>query len=595
MPVTPTLSAHQRKLAAAAEALQRGRVAEGEALLREVLASRPSNAEALWQLGQLTMRAGRVNEAERLFGRLTRAEPKSAAAHTSRGFALAHLGRLNEALASFERVVALTPRDSDAWSNRGIALTNLRRTVDAAASFRKAVELRPDNGHAHNNLGIALTNLGRFPDAIASFDRAIGLMPGNAEYHVNRGVTFGHMAQFEDALDSYDRAAALVGVFMEAHRGRAGALENLARYDEALLAYDQALALAPQDVGALTGRANVNYAMGQHDQALTDYAAATGVDANYADAHWDESLCRLAMGDYEHGWEKYEWRWKSALAHAKPAIPGSPWLGDTPIEGKTILVLGEQGLGDSLQFCRYLPTLAARARVILEVPRPLAGLLAKLEGVSAVIVAGDRRPAFDAWAPMMSLPLAFRTTLATIPATVPYLRADPEQTAGWRDRLASLPGRKVGLVWSGAPRPEDPHSYAIDRRRSMTLAHFAPLASVPGVSLISLQKGAPAEQTKNPPDGMTLHDWTDELDDFENTAALVEALDLVIAVDTSVAHLAGGLGKPVWVLNRFDLCWRWLRNRTSSPWYPTARLFHQQTPGAWPDAMRDVAAALRAW
>jgi len=245
-----------------------------------------------------------------------------------------------------------------------------------------------------------------------------------------------------------------------------------------------------------------------------------------------------------------------------------------------------------LQFCRYVPMLARRARVILEAPRPLVRLLSGLEGVAAIVAEGEPPPEYDGWIPLMSLPLAFGATLGTIPRSIPYLHADPERSAMWKARLGALPGRKVGLVWAGSPRHGQPRANLIDRRRSMPLSHYAPLAGVPGISLISLQKGDASGQA--PPDGTRLHDWTGELHDFADTAALVDALDLVVSVDTSVVHLAGALGKPVWVLNRYDQCWRWLWGRTDSPWYPTARLFQQRTPGDWAGVVSDVADALRA-
>jgi hypothetical protein len=219
-------------------------------------------------------------------------------------------------------------------------------------------------------------------------------------------------------------------------------------------------------------------------------------------------------------------------------------------------------------------------------------MLSSLDCDVQIVARGDELPRFDAWVPMLSLPLAFRTTVATIPAAVPYLHADPQQSAVWQTRLAALPGRKIGLVWAGSPLSPQPKALAMDRRRSMTLQQFAPLAEIAGLCLVSLQKGDAATQARNPPDGMMLHDWTEELWDFADTAELIDALDLVISVDTSVVHLTGALGKPVWVLNRFDQCWRWLSDRTDSPWYPTARLFRQPAPGDWSSVIREVAAAL---
>lgn len=267
-------------------------------------------------------------------------------------------------------------------------------------------------------------------------------------------------------------------------------------------------------------------------------------------------------------------------------------MGETPLAGRTLLVHAEQGFGDTLQFCRYLTLLPAEARVLVAVQAPLIRLLRTLPRAVTLLHQGDVLPAIDLHCPLMSLPLAVGTTLETIPAAVPYLSAEPEAVAAWRRRLAPLPGWRVGLCWAGDPRPHLPGAHAVDRRRSLSLAAFAPLASVPGVTFVSLQKGPPAAQAVAPPPGLTLHDWTGELEDFADTAALVAALDLVITADTSVAHLAGALGKKVWILNRFDACWRWLMERTDSPWYPTARLFTQTVPGDWDSVIAAVTQAL---
>ena len=596
-PVRPKLDPAKldpAKLDLATRAIQLGQVVRAEALLREIIDERPSNVEAVGQLGRLLLGLGRPEEAERLFGRVIRSRPRSDAAHDGRGVALTQLGRLNEALASFDRAVARNPSDAGYWNNRGLALAALGRWADAVRSYEKSLVQGLDAPGTHNNLGIALDRLKRYAEALDSYDRAIRLDPRPVDALVNRGQTLIHMTRFADALDSHDRAIALDPNNPNAHQARGLALEGLCRYADATAAYHVAIALDPRHVDALTGRANVSYNQGHFEEALKDYAAAIAVDPSHGPARAFESMCRLATGDYAQGWKNYESRWQAGLDIGKADLPGRPWLGDFPIDGKTILVRPEQGLGDSLQFCRYVPMLAARAAVIVEAPRSLSRLFGGLKGVSRIVLPRDRLPHVDARVSMMSLPLAFGTTVATIPSAVPYLYADPEQSAAWRKRLAPLPGRKIGLVWAGSPRPEDPNAHAVDQRRSMTLQHFAPLAMVPGLCLISLQKGLPAAQARTPPAGMVLHDWTEELDDFADTAALIEALDLVISVDTSVVHLAGALGKPVWVLNRYDLCWRWLRGRTDSPWYPTARLFHQRSPGDWSGVIQDIAAALSA-
>ena len=254
----------------------------------------------------------------------------------------------------------------------------------------------------------------------------------------------------------------------------------------------------------------------------------------------------------------------------------------------------EQGLGDTLQFCRYAPAVAAKgATVILEVPAPLKSLMRTLPGVEHVVSEYDPSRPFDFHCPLMSLPLAFGTRVETIPAPVPYLWPNPFRTSAWRERLARLGGIKVGLVWAGSARLGNPGALLIDRRRSMRLQQMWPFGAIEGVTLVSLQKGEPASQTRPPPPGLAINDWTDELGDFADTAALIEALDLVISVDTSVAHLAGALGKPVWVLNRHDRCWRWLLDREDTPWYPTMRLFTQPRPGDWASVVRRVSGELR--
>jgi hypothetical protein len=275
------------------------------------------------------------------------------------------------------------------------------------------------------------------------------------------------------------------------------------------------------------------------------------------------------------------------------------WLGETELAGRTLLVHAEQGFGDTLQFCRYLSLLPPGAHIIFEVQQPLLRLMQCLPrpvppGAQITLVAlGDKLPRFDLQCPMLSLPLAFGTTLETIPRRARYLLADPTLTGPWRSRLAALPGLRVGICWSGDPRPHQPDANVIDRRRSTVLASWAPLAALRGISLVSLQKGAGTQQLAEQPPGLTIHDWTNELEDFADTAALMDALELVITVDTATAHLAGALGKPVWILNRFDACWRWLTDRRDSPWYPTARLFRQSTAGNWDAVFAEVTAALR--
>jgi lipoprotein NlpI len=490
--------------------------------------------------------------------------------------------------------VALRPDDAAAYYSRGNTLRDLGRSAAALASYDRAIALRPGHAEAYNNRGNLARDQGRAEAALADYERAIALRPEFAEAHYNRGTALRDLRRPEAAVAAYDRAIAARPDFAEAHNNRGNALRDLDRPEAALLSYGNAIKSRPDYAEACYSRGAVLWDLGRPEEALPCYDQALALKPDFVEARYNKGICHLALGDYERGWEGFEWRRKSRFVPPRGDLSGAPWLGDFPIAGKTILVHAEQGFGDSLQLCRYVPLLAALATVVLEVPRPLLRLFARLPGVTRIVAHGDPLPPFDARIPMMSLPLAFRATRATIPAAVPYLTAGPERSAVWRRRLAALPGRKIGLVWAGSPLRGLPRAEAMDRRRSISLQQYAPLTAVPGLCLISLQKGEPAAQTRTPPAGMVLHDWSEELSDYADTAALVDALDLVISVDTSVAHLAGGLGKPVWVLNRYDQCWRWLRNRTDSPWYPTARLFQQRSPGDWAGVLRAVADALRA-
>jgi tetratricopeptide (TPR) repeat protein len=606
---------------------QQGQLADAERICHDILREQPHVFDAWYLLGVIASRTQRFDLAIARFAAAIALRPDHAAAFINRGAALASLGRIEDALESYAAAIALRPDSAEAHTNHAAALAELRRPAEALASCDRAIALRPDHAAAHYNRGNASRDLQRFDDALASYDTAIALQPGNAAAFNNRGAVLAVLGRFEEALASYDQAIELRPNAAETWNNRGAVLADLGRLDEALACYDRAIALRPDHVRAHKNRGSALGGLGRLEDALSASDRAIALRPDYAEAHADRAAaltnlgrieeallscdraialqpdiaearfnkgaCHLALGDFERGWEGFEWRWKSRFGPPCPSLPGLPWLGETSIENKTILVRAEQGNGDSLQFCRYVPMLAEFAKVILDVPRSLRRLLSGLDGGPRIISDDEPLPPFDAWIPVMSLPLAFHTTLATIPARIPYLSADPERVAAWRLRLAALSGRKVGLVWAGSPFSLQPRAQAMDRRRSVALAHYGPLAAVPDIRWVSLQKGDAAAQARTPPAGMVLHDWTDELDDYADTAALVEALDLVISVDTSVVHLAGALGKPVWVLNRYDQCWRWLRGRTDSPWYPSARLFRQRSPGDWSGVISEVVAALR--
>jgi hypothetical protein len=364
--------------------------------------------------------------------------------------------------------------------------------------------------------------------------------------------------------------------------------------DEAEGLFRRALALGVDPI-----RANSNLSLALMEQVRPEEAEQCCRDAlrmkpNYPEARANLALALLMMGRLEEGWREYEARWAvEMMAEPLPMLPQPRWIGQE-LNGETVLLYAEQGFGDTLQFCRYVPMVAAAGgRVVLVVPKSLHRLMTTLDGVAAVLQdEGDFLPAFDYHCPLLSLPFAFGTTLETIPAATPYLHADP---SAWAATLGKLPGLKVGLVWAGKSRIAQPHAVAIDKRRSMRLADMAPLFSVPGCSFVSLQLGPPESQMRRQPAALHLHDFSDRLADWADTADLIAGLDLVIGVDTAVVHLAGALGKPVWMLNRFDSCWRWFIGRDDSPWYPTLRQFRQTRAGDWAGVIERVKRALEEW
>jgi Flp pilus assembly protein TadD len=476
----------------------------------------------------------------------------------NRGFELHVQGRLAEAEACYRHALRLDPDFKEAWMNLGLVLLATNRAGEAKACQRMALNLDPDLADAHNNLGMIHYKLGRMAEAENCFRTALRLQPAHPNATLNLGSARQIANHAEEAEGLFRRAIALGADPLRANSNLSLALMEQARPREAEQCCREALAGRP----------------------------------DYPEARANLALALLMMGKLEEGWREYESRWQVEAMGAKlPMLPQPRWTGQ-PLNGETVLLHAEQGFGDTLQFCRYAPLVAdAGGHVLLVVPKPLHRLLRTLDGVAEVLSEDDRfLPPFDYHCPLLSLPFAFGTTMATIPGSVPYLHAD----AGvWAPTLAALPGLKVGLVWAGKSRTDQPHAVAIDKRRSMRLADMAPLFSVPGVSFVSLQLGPPARQMLAPPDGAALHDFSSRLVDWADTADLIAGLDLVIAVDTAVAHLAGALGKPVWMLNRFDSCWRWFMGRDDTPWYPTMRQFRQTKPGDWAGVIGRVEAALR--
>ena len=531
-------------------------MAEAVRLYQAVLAQDPCHVESLRLLGVIAGEAGDVDRAIALLRRALEHAPDHPASLLNLGAALRQRGHESEAEACFRRALAVRPVLVEAHLALAALLQAQEgREADVAACYRAALALQPDRAEAHLNFGVFLLGAGRFPEAAAHCQRAATLKP--------------HWAV--------------------AHNGLGAAQLGLRQLDAAQASLIQALRLNPDFPEAHNNLGTVAQALGHPQEAAGHYRAALALRPGYALAHENLGMTLLSLGEYAEGFRHYEWRQRAASV---PLCP--PWDGGDPV-GQTVLLVAEQGLGDTLQFIRYARLLRQRgARVIVACQPELVRLLGLVPEIDQVVALGDSWPVADGWATLLSVPALVGTTLETVPADVPYLTAVPQEVAAWTARLAGCKGVKVGLVWAGNPYPQLAKGRAMDQRRSMALAQFAPLATVPGITLISLQKGPAADEAQSlaMQSSWSLFDPMADVADFADTAALVAAVDLVIGVDTAVIHLAGALAKPVWVLSRFDACWRWLAGRNTSPWYPTLTLFRQRVPGDWASVVEEVRACL---
>jgi tetratricopeptide (TPR) repeat protein len=445
--------------------------------------------------------------------------------------------------------------------DKAIHFLNTGRPAEAAQAFTDFLIKYPKVALAWNNRGLALMQLGHPFDAVMNIEKAIALEPA-AEYYLNLGAAYVEYEQMETGIEHYRKC----------------------------------IELNPKIAHAYMNIGNALKYQGKLQEALGHYRTCVKIDPTYVDGHLVRAFAELAAGNYKAGWDEFEWRWKSNQLVPR-GLPIPEWDGCS-LEGKTLLIYGEQGHGDSLQFIRYASMVKEKfgGTVWVEVRQPLVRLIKTVEGIDRVLPYGEDVPVkeIDYMIPVMSLPRIFGTTVDTIPWNGPYFKADPYRAGLWREKLKALPkGMLIGLCWAGLSRPGRPQAESVDRRRSTTLQMFAPLAKIPGISWVSLQKGLPRDQVMTPPTGMTIGDWSEEFDDFYDTAALIENLDLVITVDTAVVHLAAAMGKPTWLLSRWDGCWRWLGSREDSPWYPTLRQFVQPQPHAWEPMVEQVARALR--
>jgi tetratricopeptide (TPR) repeat protein len=552
---------------------------------------RPDNADALSNRGNALGKLQRHDEALASYNSALNLQPRHVEALYNRGVTLHRLKRLDEAVASLDRALALRPDYREALISRGAVLQDQKKFDRALQSFERVIALHPDNAEALVNRGAALHQLGRSDEALTSFEQALVSQPDHVEALTNRGVVLHDLARYDEALASHDDAIAARPGDAALLNNRGVTLQKLRRLDDALASYDSALAARPDHAEAFANRGVTLHDMNRFDEALASYDSALALRSDYADAHFFKSLSSLVTGDLERGWIEYEWRRKAPAARlTERHFPQPLWLGED-ISGKTILLHSEQGLGDSIQFCRYVPLVAARgARVIMEVEKPLCELMKDLAGTMQVAAKGEPLPSFDIQCPLPSLPHAFKTRLETIPSIAPYLRAPKQAFKSkqaleyWSGSLGPKRRLRIGLAWAGNAK------HVRDRERSMRLRDLVPLLDIEA-SFVSLQKELRSSELETL-ESCNMLRFGKDLGDFSDTAALISQLDLVISVDTSVAHLAGALGKPVWILLTHAPDWRWLLNREDSPWYPAARLFRQSDSREWSSVIARVRDAL---
>ncbi|PQV52099.1 tetratricopeptide repeat protein [Paraburkholderia sp. BL21I4N1] len=599
-----------------------GRLADAERDYRATLEGNPAHVDALHLLGVLRHQQGQHAEAAELVRRAVKLRPEDAALQLNLGNALKALGQIDDAIEQFRNALTLAPSFPMAHYNLGNAYASQGRHEDAADAFEKSLRLQPDDASSHNNLGNARHALGQHEEAIASFTRALQLRPGHAGALNNMGMSLNALDRADEAIPCFQKALAAEPRFVAAHFNLANTFDATGRHAEAVKSFEAALRFQPNLPPAIFGMGNALAALGRHAQALPYLERSVGLDPQFAlawlslgnahlalgahapavrafdqalrqrpdlaSAHMNRALAWLALRDFARGLPEYEWRLQTM---AEPAIQTLPrWHGE-PIDQRTLLIHAEQGFGDTLQFARFVPLAAQRAaRVVLEVQPALLPLLAPAAQAWRVtlIAQGTPRPAADLHCPLLSLPLALGMTYDTIPARTPYLDVPAAYGRKWRGSLGGQAKRKIGIAWTGRIQPNE--------TRSMPLAALDPLFALDGIDWIVLQPELSVDERATldtHPRAASIHRFDTRIGDFADTAAIIERLDAVVSIDTSIAHLAGALRKPLWLMLPFAADWRWFTGDARSPWYPGATLVRQPQPGAWHEVVEAVANELR--
>jgi tetratricopeptide (TPR) repeat protein len=550
-------------------------------LLQASVQINPDNPYALNNLATI-LQHEQPEQSLMYFHRATTLLPNYPSAWFNQGNLLARLGQTDAALASLKQAIAQQADYIEAIVACANLLRDHQRIAEAFPLYASALQYAPHNGDIYFSLAIAQKLSGQVEQAYASYQQCIQYSPDNASAWFNLGNLELDWQHYQAAIEAYDKALSIRPHYPEAYLNRGNAYGALEEFDAALNDYNQVISLKPNHGDAYCNRGNIYKALNQVDLALANYQQADATHEDYAEAKWNQALMHLVKGEYLVGWALYEWRLKMPSYQANCQYFDQPeWRGDFAIQDKVLLVYAEQGYGDCIQFCRYLPQLLQRcAKLVVQVHRALVTLIQTVAPDIQVIAKGSPLPAFDAYCPLLSLPYVFHTSLDTVPANIPYLATEPARVKKWKPKTRKGRPWRIGLAWSGSDKHENDHN------RSIALAMFAELLSLP-VEWHSLQKEyRPHDMQALQHSPLQQHQA--KLTEFADTAALIQTLDMVISVDTAVAHLAGALGKPVWLLMAFAPEYRWLLSRNDSPWYPTMRIFRQRELANWQDVMEQV-------
>lgn len=585
----PSIAEH---LAIARRHHESGAIAQAEQIYRQVLAVDPRNAEALDLAGVAAHQSGRPAEAIELLSRAIAVNPSVSIYHNHLGAACGAAGQLERAEQSFREAVRLTPHDPQVHYNLAALLNMRNKYQEAVGEYRHALRLQSHFPEALFNLGNTLSELGQVNEAIESYRKALQLRPNYVLALNNLGNLLNVQGRFEEAVSTFETALRHKPDHLKARNNLGVALVELGKFAEAAPHYAEVLRRDPNFAEALNNQGVWHYKQNQLEPAIDHFGRAIALNPNYNEAHKNRAAAWLLQGDFARGWSEYEWRWKckDCPPHGYP----QPLWDGSSLAGRTILLHAEQGLGDTLQFIRYAPLVKAQGgTVVARIPAALMRILRNLPGVDQWCNDDGQLPRIDVQAPLLSLPRILGTTPTTIPADIPYLHAEPGLIDFWRQEFGKFAGRKIGINWQGRPRSEH---YRGDVQRAIPLAEFEPLARVPGVALISLQKGPGVEQIAEVAPRFKVHELGDEVDTvagaFMDTAAIMKNLDLVITSDTATVHLAGALGVPTWLALPSAPDWRWLLGQNTTRWYPTVRLFRQQEWGVWQPVFQEMAREL---